>query len=134
MFSPESFLLFFIGLAAGVISGMGMGGGAILIPALVLTVKPEQHIAQSVNLLFFVPTAIIALIIHIRNRQIDFKLAVPIILTGLCGSLAGSWLAVGLAEGSLKKLFGFFLLAMSAYEMFRKGKKDHRTDSGKEGT
>ncbi len=134
MFSPESFLLFFIGLAAGVISGMGMGGGAILIPALVLTVKPEQHIAQSVNLLFFVPTAIIALIIHIRNRQIDFKMAVPIILTGLCGSLAGSWLAVGLAEGSLKKLFGFFLLAMSAYEMFRKGKKDHRTDSGKEGT
>jgi len=134
LLSPESILLFFIGLAAGVISGMGMGGGAILIPALFLTIKPEQHIAQSVNLLFFVPTAIIALIIHIKNRQVDFKMAVPIILSGLCGSLAGSWLAVGLAEGSLKKLFGFFLLAMSVYEMFRKGKKDHGTDSGREGT
>lgn len=118
----EAIILFIIGLAAGVISGMGMGGGAILIPALVLTVKPGQHIAQSVNLLFFVPTAIIALIIHIKNRQIDFKMALPIILSGLCGSLVGSWLAVRLAEGVLKKFFGFFLVAMSVYEMLRKGK------------
>ncbi len=118
----EVIILFIIGLTAGVISGMGMGGGAILIPALVLTVKPDQHIAQSVNLLFFVPTAIIALIIHIKNRQIDFKMAVPIILSGLCGSLAGSWLAVRLSESVLKRFFGFFLVAMSVYEMLRKGK------------
>lgn len=126
----EVIILFLIGLAAGVISGMGMGGGAILIPALVLTVKPEQHIAQSVNLLFFVPTAIIALIVHIRNKRIDFKMAVPIILSGLCGSLAGSWLAVRLAEGHLKKLFGFFLLAMSVHEMLRKGNK-HGNEKGR---
>lgn len=131
MLSPETILLFFIGLAAGIISGMGMGGGAILIPALFLTLKPEQHIAQSVNLLFFVPTAIIALIIHIRNRLVDFKIAVPIILSGIFGSLAGSWLAVVLAEGSLKKLFGVFLLVMSVYEMLRKDKNGKRKDSEK---
>ena len=125
------FILFLIGLAAGIISGMGMGGGAILIPALVLAVSPEQHIAQSVNLLFFIPTAMIALIIHIKNKKIDFKMALPIIAFGLCGAFLGSWLAIRLAGSDLRKLFGIFLLAMSGYEMFRKG-KNQRNDRGKD--
>ena len=95
-----------------------------LIPALVLTINPQQHTAQSVNLLFFIPTAVVALIIHIKNKHIDFKMAVPIIAFGMCGSFVGSWLAMRLAGGELKRLFGFFLLAMSIYEMFRKGKND----------
>ncbi|HEX2944877.1 MAG TPA: sulfite exporter TauE/SafE family protein [Clostridia bacterium] len=123
-------ILFLIGLAAGTISGMGMGGGAILIPALVLATNPEQHIAQSVNLLFFVPTAVIALVIHIKNKQIDFKMAWPIIISGLCGAFLGSLLAARLGGGQLKKLFGFFLLAMSIYEMFRKGKQEKHTKHG----
>ena len=118
-----TFILFLIGLAAGIISGMGMGGGAILIPALVLVMSPEQHIAQSVNLLFFIPTAIIALIIHIKNKRIDLKMALPIIIFGLCGAFFGSWLAIRLTGSDLKRLFGVFLLAMSVYEMFRKDKK-----------
>jgi uncharacterized membrane protein YfcA len=107
---------------------MGMGGGAVLIPALVLAVNPPQHIAQSVNLLFFIPTAVVALVIHIKNKNINFKMAVPIILFGLAGALAGSWLAARLAEGDLRKLFGWFLIAMSGYEMFRKGKKEGKSD------
>ncbi|NLV35306.1 MAG: sulfite exporter TauE/SafE family protein [Clostridiaceae bacterium] len=117
-------ILLLIGLGAGIVSGMGMGGGTILIPALVLTINPQQHTAQSVNLLFFIPTAVVALIIHIKNKHIDFKMAVPIIAFGMCGSFVGSWLAMRLAGGELKRLFGFFLLAMSIYEMFRKGKND----------
>lgn len=113
-------ILFLIGLAAGIISGMGMGGGTVLIPALVLAVNPQQHIVQSVNLLYFIPTAAVALVIHIKNKKIDFKTALPIIISGLCGALAGSWLAVTLSAGILKKMFGFFLIAMSVYEMFRK--------------
>ena len=76
-------VLFLIGVVSGIVSGMGIGGGAILIPALVIFIKPEQHVAQSVNLLFFIPTAIVALIIHIKNKHIDFKMALPIIITGL---------------------------------------------------
>lgn len=127
----STFILLLIGLAAGVISGMGMGGGAILIPALVLVMNPEQHIAQSVNLLFFIPTAIIALIIHIKNKNINFRMAVPIILFGLCGAFVGSWLATRLEGVQLKRLFGFFLLAMSANEMFRKGKADKNKEQKK---
>jgi uncharacterized protein len=116
-------ILFLIGLAAGIISGMGIGGGAILIPALVIFVKPEQHIAQSVNLLFFIPTAIIALAVHIRNKRIDFKTAIPIIIFGFIGAYLGSKLALSLPGTSLKKLFGAFLLIMGGYEMIRKDRK-----------
>lgn len=113
-------LMVLIGLLSGIISGMGIGGGAVLIPALVIFVKPEQHIAQSVNLLFFIPTAIIALIVHIRNKNIDFKLAIPIILSGLVGAFFGSRLALSLPGSHLKRLFGFFLLIMGIYEILRK--------------
>lgn len=119
-------ILFLTGLAAGIVSGMGVGGGAILIPALVFVANPGQHIAQSVNLMFFIPTATVALIIHIKNKSIDFKMATPLIIFGLCGALAGSWIASGLDAGLLRKLFGWFLLAMSVYEMFRKGGKKRR--------
>ena len=117
-------ILFIIGLAAGIISGMGIGGGAILIPALVIFVKPDQHIAQGVNLLFFIPTAVVALIIHIKNRRIDFKMAVPIIISGLLGAFLGSKIAVSLTGDVLKRWFGYFLLAMGVYEMLRKSKKE----------
>ncbi len=117
-------VLILVGVAAGIISGMGMGGGAILIPALFFVVNPEQHIAQSVNLLYFIPTAAIALIIHIKNKHIDFKMALPIIGFGICGALLGSWLAARMDGTLLKKFFGGFLILMSIYEMFRKGRND----------
>lgn len=116
-------LLVIIGLVSGIISGMGIGGGAILIPALVLFLKPDQQVAQSVNLLFFIPTAVIALVVHIRNKRVEFKTALPIIAFGLLGALLGSRLAVSLTDTLLKRLFGFFLLAMGLYEMFRRSKK-----------
>lgn len=115
-------VLALIGLAAGIVSGMGIGGGSILIPALVLIIKPEQHIAQSVNLLFFIPTAAVALMIHIKNRRVDFRLALPIIISGLIGAYLGTRMAVNLPGAALKKWFGLFLLVMGIYEMLRKEK------------
>lgn len=109
-----------IGLAAGIISGMGIGGGAILIPALVLFVKPEQHVAQSVNLLFFIPTAIVALAIHIRHKNVDFKTGIPILIFGLGGAILGSKMALAINGEILRKIFGVFLLSMGIYEIFGK--------------
>jgi len=119
----EGMKLFLMGLASGIISGMGIGGGAILIPALVIFIKPEQHIAQSVNLLFFIPTALIALIIHVKNKRIYFGMAFPIVIFGLLGAFLGSKLAIMLTGNTLRRWFGVFLLAMGLYEMLRKGKK-----------
>lgn len=89
-------LLFLIGLASGIISGMGIGGGTILIPALVIFVHPDQHIAQSVNLLFFIPTAVIALIVHIKNKRVNFKISIPVAFFGLMGAYLGSKIAFSL--------------------------------------
>lgn len=116
-------LLFLIGLISGIISGMGIGGGAILIPALVLFVNPGQHVVQSVNLIFFIPTAVIALIVHIRNKRIDFKVAFPIIVFGLLGAYVGSRLAITLPGPVLKKYFGVFLFILGIYEMVRRDKR-----------
>lgn len=111
-----------IGLAAGIISGMGIGGGAILIPALIFFVKPEQHVAQSVNLLFFIPTAIVALAIHIKHKNVNFKVGIPILLFGLGGAIIGSNIALAMDGGILRKIFGVFLFAMGIYEIFGKAK------------
>jgi uncharacterized protein len=115
-------IVILIGLAAGIISGMGIGGGAILIPGLVLFVNPEQHVAQSVNLLFFIPTAIVALTIHIRHKSVNFKIGIPILLFGLGGSILGSKIALSIDGDILRKIFGVFLLTMGLYEIFGKTK------------
>lgn len=124
-------VLFLIGLASGIISGMGIGGGAILIPALVFFVNPDQHIAQSVNPLFFIPTAVIALIVHIKNKRVNFKLTIPIVIFGLVGAFLGSKLAVSLSGASLKRYFGMFLLILGFYEMVRKDKKETKKQGGR---
>lgn len=116
-------ILFLIGLISGIISGMGIGGGTILIPALVIFANPDQHVAQSVNLIFFIPTAVIALIVHIRNKRIDFSVAIPIIIFGLLGAYIGAQMAIRLPGSLLKKYFGFFLLILGIYEMLRRDKK-----------
>lgn len=126
-------ILFLIGFISGIVSGMGIGGGTILIPALFIFMRPEQHILQSVNLLFFIPTAIIALIVHIRNKGINFKVAIPIIIMGFIGAYLGSRLALYLPSTVLKKCFGIFLLLMGLYELIRKSKtKDKVKDKVKE--
>lgn len=112
-----------IGLCSGIISGMGIGGGTILIPALVLFLNLEQHAAQGVNLIYFIPTAIVALWVHIKNRSVNFRVALSIIISGVIGAVGGSLLADIISAGLLRKLFGIFLFAMGIYEFFKKDKK-----------
>ena len=58
-----------IGIVSGIISGTGMGGGTILIFLLSFLMGIEQHIAQATNLIFFVPTAIVAIIVNLNNSH-----------------------------------------------------------------
>lgn len=111
------------GLFSGVISGMGIGGGTILIPALTMFLKIDQHIAQGVNLLFFIPTAIVALFIHRKNGNLQIKTAIPLMIWGLIGASAGALLAVNLNPQILRRLFGGFLFIMGGYEIYKGFKK-----------
>lgn len=116
-------ILFFIGLLSGVIGGMGIGGGTILIPGLILFTELNQHQVQGINLIIFIPTAIIALIIHYKNKNLNIKIAIPIIIAGIIGSFMGSTLAVNISSIILRKMFAIFLFIMGAYEIFSKTQK-----------
>ena len=105
-----------IGFFSGIISGMGIGGGTILIPALLFLTEVNQQQAQGVNLIYFIPTAVVALITHRKNGTLDLKTAKPLALLGLAGAAAGAFLAVSLESEILKKLFGGFLLLMGLSE------------------
>ncbi|HPA55086.1 MAG TPA: TSUP family transporter, partial [Bacillota bacterium] len=101
-----------IGFASGIISGMGIGGGTLLIPALVFIVGTKQQIAQSINLLVFIPSASAALFVHARKHNIEKGLLLKLAVTGCAGAVIGSLAAVNLDSGILKKIFGAFLFIM----------------------
>lgn len=65
-----------IGMISGIVSGTGMGGGTILIFLLTFMMGIEQHVSQATNLIFFIPTSIVAIIINIKNKNIDLKYAI----------------------------------------------------------
>ena len=94
-----------------------MGGGTILIPALIMFTHIDPKIAQSINLLSSIPMAIFALIIHIKNKNVVLKLVIPIALCGVLGSIAGAFLANYLSSEFLKKAFGFFLFLVGCFEV-----------------
>lgn len=116
-------LVFLVSIASGIISGMGIGGGTILIPALIILFNISQQNAQSVNLLSFIPTGTVALITHIKNKNIEKKLAIILTLPGILGAISGSMLASKLSSPTLRKFFGIFLLVMGLYEIFYKKNK-----------
>lgn len=116
-------LLSFIGFISGIISGMGIGGGTVLIPALVFFAGTSQHAAQSVNLATFFPTAILAICVHIKNKHVKYRTALILVLAGALGAYFGSKFAVSMSSHTLRRIFGIFLLFMGLYELFRKEKK-----------
>lgn len=107
-----------VSVLGGVIGGMGMGGGTLLIPLLTLAAGLEQHLAQSVNLMAFVPMSIVAVIIHNKNGYIDIKSSIPITCAALIGAIGGSLLARYSGGYILRAGYGAFLIALGAYQMF----------------
>lgn len=108
-----------IGFFSGIISGMGIGGGAILIPTLTLLESVDQQTAQGINLVYFLPTAIVSLIVHIKNKRVETKTALVLGISGIFGAVGGSLLAVRLSGDLLGRLFGIFLLFIGGYELYK---------------
>ena len=107
----------FAGFVSGIIGGMGMGGGTLLIPILTIFLDVAQRSAQGINLIAFVPMSIVALIIHCKNKLVNFKIGIPIIVSGLVTSVLGSIVALNVSNGQLRTFFGFFLLAIGIWQL-----------------
>ena len=108
------------GFLSGIISAMGIGGGTILIPALVFLKGMSQHQVQGINLIYFIPTAIIALFYHNKNGLIEKNIIKPLIIWGVIGAIAGSLIASNIEGDILRKLFGVFLAVMGILEIRKK--------------
>lgn len=111
-------LEFFTGIISGTISGTGMGGGTILILILSVFMGVEQHIAQATNLVFFVPTAIAAIITTIKEKMINWSIGITVAISGIIGAIFGAKLSVKMDVNHLKKYFGIFLILITIYEVY----------------
>lgn len=83
----------------------------------------NQHIAQATNLIFFIPTAIISIIVHFKNQNVERKVGKSLLLPVIVGSAVGAILTLQLQPQKLKKYFGIFLLAVGILEMITTIKK-----------
>ena len=95
-----------------------MGGGAILILCLTLFLSIDQKVAQATNLIFFIPTAMVSIGMHIKNKKINFKISKIIITAGIVGCIIGSSIAQKIEVRLLKKIFGIFLSLISLHEIY----------------
>ncbi|MGI5936601.1 MAG: TSUP family transporter [Oscillospiraceae bacterium] len=109
-----------VGFFTGVLSGFGVGGGTLLMIYLVSFAGVGQAAAQGINLIYFLPCSAAALVSHIKNGLVDKKVALPAIVAGAVSTLAASLLATAIETTLLEKIFGVFLLAVGASELFRK--------------
>ena len=113
----EIILFIVIGIIGGIIGGMGMGGGTLLIPLLTIFTETEQHLAQAVNLIAFIPMSITALIIHAKNKLLDFKYLLWVALPAVAASVPASLLVKKIRGRSLSKYFGLFLVVLGIYQL-----------------
>lgn len=118
-----------VGFLTGILASMGMGGGFILVVWLTLFQNTEQKTAQGINLLFFLPIALISLIIHFKNGLVDKRLVIRLIFGGVLGAALGTF-CTGLIDNSLlRKLFAVFLLLFGLKELFSRSEKNGKPDN-----
>lgn len=121
-----SILHFAIGLATGILSGFGIGGGSLLILYLTSFAGVSQLRAGGVNLLYFLFCAPAALISHIKNHLIDKKAVLLCTLAGLPAAVGASFLAAAINTDLLRRCFGVLLLYIGVKELFCK--KEEKTE------
>ncbi|MCL2633788.1 MAG: sulfite exporter TauE/SafE family protein [Oscillospiraceae bacterium] len=109
------------GFFAGLTASMGLGGGFILI--IYLTVFAGVHsqaMAGGINLLFFLPIALVSTIIHAKNNLIEKKVLLIVCAVGIVGAVIGVYLISLLDENMLRKLFAALLVLVGVKELFHK--------------
>ena len=107
-----------VGTVLGFLSGLGIGGGSLLILWLTMVLQVDALTARSINLLFFLPSALVACGLRIKQRTLQIRPLLPTIVAGCASAGLFSWVSTILEVEILKKLFGLVLLAAGARELF----------------
>lgn len=106
----------------GVLSGLGAGGGSLLVAALALLFSVKQHLAQGAVLISFLPIALAATVTHYRAGRVDLGLVGRLAPGSLAGAILGASYAARLPSEKLRVIFGVYLILVALYAFFnRKG-------------
>mgnify|MGYP000070385318 FL=1 len=116
----EIVILILIGLVAGAFSGMfGIGGGLVMVPAMVFFLAMSQHSAQGTSLgVLVIPVTAIAAYNYYKEGELNMKFALIIGLSFVIGGYFGSKFSLGMSEVILKRSFGVLMLAMAIKLIF----------------
>lgn len=116
------------GFLAGVAGAMGLGGGSVLLIYLTVFAGVEQLSAQGINLIFFIPIALTAVIIYSMKGIIKFKQIIPIIIVGMFASITVGYFVKFLDTALLRKIFGGFVLVYGVIQLFSKNKTEKKSN------
>lgn len=105
------------GIISGIVSGLGMGGGTILIIILTNFFEFNQHTAQASNILFFIPTSIAAILVHLKEKDLEKKIILKMTLIAAIGGAFGAYMSSKIPSENLRMYFGIFLLLIGTYEI-----------------
>ena len=111
------------GTVTGVLSGFGVGGGTLLLVYMTVFAGLDQHLAQGINLLYFLPAGLMALPAHWKNGYVVKPVLLPAIGAGLVLAALAAWAATALEVALLHKCFGAFLIVIGVMELFGKVKE-----------
>ncbi len=122
------------GMVTGVLSGLlGIGGGAVLVASAVVFMGIGQHAAQAAALAAMIPTALVGVARHHRNKMINYRV-IPFLAVGLMlGGVVGAYVANSISETLLRQIFSVFFAVMSmqmfwsSYKQAKKAKEASRT-------
>ena len=112
--SPDQLVaLALIGLAAGLLAGLlGVGGGIVMVPAMVLLLGFDQHVAQGTSLLVIIPAALTGSYTHYRNGHVVLREAMILAIGGIIGAAVGALFALSIPEELLQRMFAGLLLVL----------------------
>lgn len=116
-------VMILVGTVLGFLSGLGIGGGTLLILWLTLVLDVPTETARAINLMFFVPCALIACLFRWKQGVLEFKSVLPAILAGIASALLFTWLRRYVDAEALRKPFGFLLLVTGLRELFYRPRK-----------
>ena len=113
-------ILLIIGLVAGLLSGMvGIGGGIVIVPALVYFLGVNQHLAQGTSLaMMLLPVGILGVMNYYNQGAVDFKYAVLIAIPFVLGSFLGSKFSLSIDGATVKKIFAGAMMLVAVKMMF----------------
>ncbi len=120
----ESFpVALMIGTLLGFLSGLGIGGGSLLVLWMTVVLQIDPQIARSINLLFFIPTAIISCLIRLKRHELNLREPLPAMIAGCISAAVFSGISTIINVKLLKKLFGILLIAAGLREVFYRDRK-----------